>query len=129
MIELTDQELYEKAVEAMNYSYSPYSHYKVGAALLTQSGKVFTGCNIENATYGATICGERTAFVKAISEGHKDIKVIAIAGSDDNVPAFPCGICRQFIFEFGDDIKIVLKNKGVLVTYSISELLPEGFRL
>lgn len=127
---MTDQQLYEKAVEAMKYSYSPYSHYKVGAALLTQSGKVFTGCNVENATYGATICGERTAFVKAISEGHQDIKAIAIAGSDDNVPAFPCGICRQFIFEFGDDIKIILKNKdNQLVTYTISELLPEGFRL
>lgn len=127
---MEDVKLYEMAVEAMEYAYAPYSHFKVGAAVLTKSGKVFTGCNVENASYGATICGERTAFVKAVSEGHKDIEAIAIAASDDNIVPFPCGICRQFIFEFGEDIRVILKNSdNKLITYKISELLPEGFRL
>ncbi len=127
---MKELELYEKAVEAMAYSYSPYSNYKIGAAVLTKSGEVFTGCNIENSSYGATICGERTALVKAISQGYKDFEAIAIAGSDENIPSFPCGICRQFIFEFGNDIKIILMNKNKeLKTYTITELLPEGFRL
>lgn len=127
---MNDMELYEKAVKAMEYSYSPYSKYKVGAAVLTKCGKVFTGCNVENSSYGATICGERTALTKAVSEGYRDFEAIAISGSDDDVPAFPCGICRQFIFEFGSDIKVILMNKEKeLVRYKINELLPEGFRL
>ncbi len=126
---MTDKELYDKAEEAMLFSYSPYSNYKIGAAVLTKCGKVFTGCNIENASYGATICGERTALVKAISEGNKEFEAIAIAGSDESVPSFPCGICRQFIFEFGSDIRIILKERGKLKTYTISELLPKGFKL
>lgn len=124
------KELYDKAVEAMKNSYSPYSNYKVGAAVLTKSGKIFTGCNVENASYGATICGERTAIVKAVSEGYKDFEAIAICGSDEGIPAFPCGICRQFIFEFGSDIKIIVQDENKEIkTYKISELLPKGFRL
>ncbi len=126
---MTDKELFNRAKEAMGFSYSPYSKYKIGAAVLTKSGKVFTGCNIENSSYGATICGERTALVKAISEGYTEFEAIAIAGSDESIPSYPCGICRQFIFEFGYDIKIILMNQKKLETYTISELLPEGFKL
>lgn len=127
---MEDMKLYKKAEEAIEYAYAPYSNFKVGAAVLTKSGKVFTGCNVENASYGATICGERTALVKAISEGCKDINAIAIATSDENLIPFPCGICRQFIYEFGDDIRVVLKNNDKkLISYKITELLPEGFRL
>ena len=108
---MTKEELYEKAVEAMEYSYSPYSKFKVGAALLTKTGKVFTGCNVENASYGAAICAERTAFVKAISEGFKEFEAIAICCDHEDIPAYPCGICRQFIFEFGEDIRVIFKRK------------------
>lgn len=126
---MKDKDLYDRAVDAMQNSYSPYSNYKVGAAVLTKCGKVFTGCNIENSSYGVTICGERTAVSKAVSEGYREFEAIAVCGSDDT-PAFPCGICRQFIFEFGSDIKIImLDENNEMVTYKISELLPKGFRL
>ena len=126
---MKDQELYDMGVEAMQKSYSPYSKYKVGAAVLTKCGKVFKGCNVENSSYGATICGERTAIVKAVSEGYRDFEAIAVCGSDD-VPSFPCGICRQFIFEFGSDIRIIMLDENKqMITYKISELLPKGFRL
>lgn len=126
---MKDKELYDKAVEAMQHSYAPFSNYNVGTALLTKCGKVFTGCNVENSSYGGTICGERTAIVKAVSEGYKDFEAIAVCGSGD-VPAFPCGICRQFIFEFGSDIKVIMLDENKeMVTYKISELLPKGFRL
>lgn len=122
-------ELYNIAVEAMKYSYSPYSKFKVGAAVLTSEGKVFTGCNIENSSYGATICAERTALVKAISEGYTNIKAIAIANNGDDY-SFPCGICRQFIYEFGDDIEIIVGNSaGELKINNIKDIFPEGFRL
>ncbi|MFA5527103.1 MAG: cytidine deaminase [Peptostreptococcales bacterium] len=127
---MTKEELYEKALEAMQNSYSPYSNFKVGAALLTKSGEVFTGCNIENASYGAAICAERTAFVKAISEGFKEIDAIAVCCDHEDIPAYPCGICRQFMYEFGDDIRIILKERdGLLTETTISKLLPKGFRL
>ena len=91
---MTDNELVAKAKEALEYSYSPYSHFAVGAALLSTDGQVFTGCNIENSSFGATNCAERTAVFKAVSEGVKDFKAIAIVCSGDQ-PAYPCGICRQ----------------------------------
>lgn len=126
---MKDKALYDKAVEAMKNSYAPFSNYNVGAALLTKCGRVFTGCNVENSSYGGTICAERTAVVKAVSEGYKDFEAIAVCGSGD-VPAFPCGICRQFIFEFGSDIKVIMLDENKkMVTYKISELLPKGFRL
>lgn len=118
-----------KAKEAMNYSYSPYSHFKVGAALSTKHGQVFTGCNIENASYGATICAERTAATKAISEGYVDFDKIAIVSTREEF-TYPCGICRQFLSEFSKDLIIVLSNKeGEIKEVRLSELMPEAFSL
>lgn len=93
--------LMEKAIEAMRYAYAPYSDFSVGAALLAKSGKVYLGCNVENASFGATICAERTALVKAISEGEREFVAIAIA-CGARTKLFPCGICRQMLSEFGD---------------------------
>ena len=120
--------LLEMAEEAKEKAYVPYSNFKVGAALLTKSQKVYTGCNIEVASYGATNCAERTAIFKAVSEGEREFEAIAIASSNED-ETFPCGICRQVIVEFGKDIKIVLGNskKGVVKVYDINELLPHSF--
>lgn len=105
----------------------PYSNFRVGAAILTKSGKIYTGCNIESASYSATICAERTALVKCVSDGNKDIAKIAIVGSENKL-SYPCGICRQLLVEFGKDIKIIVaKNINEYVTYTIDELLPNGF--
>ena len=123
------EELYAVAKEALENAYAPYSNYKVGAAVLTQNGEVFTGVNIENASYGATICAERVAVSKAVSDGKLCIVAIAIALENDEI-ASPCGICRQFIFEFGDDVDIIVgKDEGHLIVRPIKDLLPEGFRL
>lgn len=108
---MTDNELVAKAKEALEYSYSPYSHFAVGAALLSADGQVFTGCNIENASFGATNCAERTAIFKAVSEGVKDFKAIAIVCSGDQ-PAYPCGICRQVMSEFSILIQELLLRKA-----------------
>lgn len=122
------RELYRTAHQVIQYAYAPYSRFKVGAALLTKSGEVFTGVNVENSSFGATICAERTAFVKAISEGHREFDAIAVISSDGEV--FPCGICRQFMFEFGDELKIITgEDEDHLHIAEIKELLPEGFRL
>lgn len=120
--------LLEMAEEAKEKAYVPYSNFKVGAALLTKSQKVYTGCNVEVASYGATNCAERTAIFKAVSEGEREFEAIAIASSNED-ETFPCGICRQVIVEFGKDIKIVLGNskKGVVKVYDINELLPHSF--
>ncbi len=121
------------ALEARRASYSPYSHYQVGAALLTAEGKVYQGCNIENASYGATNCAERTAFFKAVSEGERQFRAIAIVGGlEGESPkdyAYPCGICRQVMQEFGTkDFQIVVaKSLDEFKTYTLAELLPEGF--
>jgi cytidine deaminase len=119
------EELMKRAKEAKKMAYVPYSNFKVGAALLTTNGKVFTGCNVENASYGATNCAERTAIFKAVSEGEREFKAIAITG--DSKTTYPCGICRQVIAEFGDDIDIILDGKDGLVITNISELLPHSF--
>jgi cytidine deaminase len=122
------RELYRTAQQMVQQAYAPYSRFKVGAALLTKTGEVFTGINVENSSFGATICAERTAFVKAVSEGHRDFEAIAVACSDGEV--YPCGICRQFMFEFGDDLKIITgEDEEHLHIEEISELLPHGFRL
>lgn len=122
------RELFRTAQQVVQYAYAPYSRFKVGAALLTKSGEVFTGINVENSSFGATICAERTAFVKAVSEGHREFDAIAVVSSDGEV--FPCGICRQFMFEFGDDLKIITgEDEDHLKITEITELLPEGFRL
>ena len=125
---MTNQELIAKAKEAMTKAYAPYSHFQVGAALLAKDGRVFTGCNVENATYGATICAERTAVTKAVSEGVREFEKIAIVASSGDYAA-PCGICRQVLAEFMPEGKVLLysEEKG-MVTYTVRELLPMGFR-
>lgn len=122
------RELYRTAQQVLQNAYAPYSRFKVGAALLTKTGEVFTGVNVENSSFGATICAERTAFVKAISEGHREFEALAVVSSEGEV--FPCGICRQFMYEFGDDLKIITgEDEDHLKMKEITELLPEGFRL
>lgn len=122
------RELYCMADKAKENAYTPFSHFQVGAALLAESGKVYTGVNVENSSYGATICAERTAFVKAISEGERQFKAIAVASSGGE--ALPCGICRQFMYEFCPQLDVITgKDENSLRTQSLSALLPEGFRL
>ena len=125
---MTDKELFRMAVEASENAYAPFSNFHVGAALLTEDGKVFTGVNIENSSYGATICAGRTAMVKAISEGARDFQSIAIAGNGGT--SWPCGICRQFMYEFCPQIRVISgENEDELQVYTLKELLPEGFKL
>lgn len=116
-------ELTEQARLVQKNAYSPYSKFNVGAALLTKKGKIFTGCNVENASYGLSMCAERTALFKAISEGYKEFTAIAISTSSKK-PTFPCGACRQVLSEFGN-LEIYLDNDEK--TYSISDLLPFSF--
>lgn len=137
MNEQIEKELIQKAMEMTKLSYAPYSGYHVGAALLATDGAIYTGCNIENASYGATNCAERTAFFKAVSEGVKDFEAIAIVGAPADAAAentfseyaYPCGICRQVMQEFckKDFQIIVAKSTEDYQTYTLSELLPFGF--
>ncbi|MBR5590708.1 MAG: cytidine deaminase [Anaerotignum sp.] len=124
---MTDEKLVALAKEAMEHAYVPYSKFRVGAALLAKDGKVFKGCNIENASYGATNCAERTAVFKAVSEGYREFDAIAIVASSGDY-ASPCGICRQVLFEFLPDGKVILDSdeKG-MVTFTVREMLPFGF--
>ncbi|MCR3761787.1 cytidine deaminase [Clostridium felsineum] len=119
--------LVSKALEAREKAYAPYSKFKVGAAVFTDE-KIYTGCNIENASYGATNCAERTAIFKAVSEGHTVINAIAIVGVENDY-TYPCGICRQVIAEFAaKDIKIILgKNNGEYIVKTLDEILPGAF--
>lgn len=130
---MTDKELCMIAKEAMKKSYSPYSKFRVGAALLTASGKVYTGCNIENAAYSPTVCAERTAFFKAISEGETEFKAIAIVGGKDgetNNECNPCGVCRQVMQEFcNNDFTIITATDSGYNKYTLAELLPNSFSL
>ena len=125
--------LMELALQARQNAYTPYSNYRVGAAVLTGDGRLFTGCNIENASYGATICAERTAIFKAVSEGAERIAAIAIVGgladSEPSDYAFPCGICRQVMKEFGsDELTIyVVRSLTDYQEFTLAELLPHGF--
>lgn len=124
---MTNEALLQAAKEGMKRSYSPYSNFRVGAALLTKDGKVFTGCNIENASYGAAICAERTAMVKAISEGHQEFEKIAVVCSAKTF-AYPCGICRQFMSEFMLDGTIIIEDKEEGIReIPVKELLPGAF--
>ncbi|MCM1329271.1 MAG: cytidine deaminase [Ruminococcus sp.] len=126
---MTDRELLETAEKAMENAYAPYSDFKVGAALLCADGAVFTGCNIENASYGASNCAERTAVFKAVSEGKRDFLAIAIVSSGGE-ETFPCGICRQVLAEFAPDIRVVLQNKAKNpVSYQFNEIMPNIFSL
>ncbi|MBQ8350545.1 MAG: cytidine deaminase [Clostridia bacterium] len=128
------KELMRLACEAREKAYAPYSHFAVGAALLTKDGKVYTGCNIENAAYSPTNCAERTAFFKAVSEGEREFAAIAVTGGPaGKAPAekcTPCGVCRQVMAEFcGDDFLILLGNAETLTIHSLGDLLPHSFSL
>ena len=125
---MTDKELVQRAFAMHEFSYVPYSKFPVGAALLCADGTVFTGCNVENAAFGSTICAERTALLKAISEGHRDDwTAIAIAGQGEDY-CWPCGACRQMLYEFAPDLEILAANKDhQFVKYTLRQLLPCGF--
>lgn len=125
---MTDKELMQMAKQAYTYSYAPYSNYCVGAALLTAEGKIYTGCNIENASYGAANCAERTAIFKAVSEGERNLQKIAVAAKDGST-AYPCGICLQVMSELMPEGEVILEEKGKAVSYSVKELLPFSFTL
>lgn len=121
----TKDMLWKAALEARAYAYAPYSTYQVGAALLTTSGKVYSGCNIENAAYGPGNCAERTAIFKAVSEGEKDFVAIAVVTKNGGTP---CGICRQVIREFSKDLPVYVGNlEGIQKEYELSDLLLDGF--
>ncbi len=124
---MTDQELLDLARTAAGKAYVPYSHFPVGAALECADGKVFTGCNVENAAYGDTICAERCAVVKAVSEGHTDFVRIAVWG-DSRGYCMPCGSCRQVLSEFSADLRVIAaRGDGSFVAFPLSELLPHTF--
>lgn len=125
---MTDEELMQAAKKAYMNSYAPYSHFQVGAALLTKGGKLYLGCNIENASYGATNCAERTAIFKAVSEGEREFEGLAVAALDGST-AYPCGICLQVINEFMPEGRIILEKEGEVISFSVKELLPHGFTL
>ena len=126
---MDNETLISYAKKAMGNAYAPYSGFSVGAALLTTEGEIFTGCNVENASYGATICAERCAAMKAISEGYTAFEKIAIVSSSDDF-TFPCGICRQFLSEFMEDGLVVLCDaSGTIREFSMDELLPYAFAL
>ena len=125
---MTDRELAELAYAMLDKSYCPYSHFPVGAALLCADGTVFTGCNVENAAYGSSICAERTALVKAVSEGHRDDFVkLAVVGMSES-PCWPCGSCRQMLYEFAPSLEVIVGNgKKELTKVPLNELLIYGF--
>lgn len=120
------RELIKIALDAQKKAYVPYSNFHVGAAVLMEDGKVFSGCNIEIVSYSPTLCAERTAIFKAVSEGSTKIKEIAVVG--DAKPTFPCGVCRQVIREFGKDATIIIANsEDDYKEYTLEELLPNSF--
>ncbi len=124
-----EKQLALEAITAKKYAYVPYSHFRVGAALLAESGKIYRGCNIENAAYSPTNCAERTAFFKAVSEGEREFSAIAITGDADDY-VYPCGVCRQVMAEFCDPETfqiILVKNEREWKKFSLSEILPGSF--
>lgn len=127
------EEMIELAISQLAFSYAPYSHYKVGAALLTKGGKIYTGCNIENAAFTPTNCAERTAFFKAVSEGEKEFQAICVVGGQDGILteyAAPCGVCRQVMMEFcnPETFRIILATgREQYEVFTLKELLPLGF--
>jgi len=124
------QHLLRSARQAMKHAHAPYSHFRVGAALLTTKGEIFSGCNVENASYGLTNCAERTAIFAAVAESGPGLNIRAIAVvNDQGVPCSPCGACRQVIYEFGPEATIIFQSAKGWKESHITELLPEGFRL
>ena len=129
MSNITDVELYKLARKAARNAYAPFSGFRVGAAILTTTGEIFTGVNVENSSYGATICAERVACSKAISEGFRNFEAIAIATYSGD-QAVPCGMCRQFLFEFAPNLKVIIgRDEENIEVTSLDELLQKGFRL
>lgn len=133
MEQIMVEKLIDTAIEQLKFSYTPYSNFKVGAALLAKNGEIYTGCNIENASYTPTNCAERTAFFKAVSEGVRDFQAICIVGGKDgNLTGYtaPCGVCRQVMMEFCDPktFQIILAvDKERYEIYTLEELMPLGF--
>ena len=118
-----------EALSARNSAYAPYSGFRVGAAALTGGGKIYTGCNVENSSYGLTCCAERVALFKAVSEGHRDFTAIAVAAGGEDF-CRPCGACRQVLAEFGNGIKVYMCNsRGEYEVGTVADLLPGEFRL
>lgn len=128
-MKMNSKELIKSAIEAREKAYCPYSNFKVGAAVLFEDGKIYTGCNIENASFGGTNCAERTAIFKAVSEGNRVLKEIALIGDPNNY-TYPCGICRQVLTEFAEsgDVKVyIIKNENDYIVKTIEELMPGSF--
>jgi cytidine deaminase len=124
------ERLLREARKAMKHAYAPYSHFRVGAAFLTSKGELFSGCNVENASYGLSNCAERTAIFAAIAKSGPRLNIRAMAVvNDQGVPCSPCGACRQVIYEFGPDATVYFKSSKGWKESHITELLPEGFRL
>ncbi len=122
-----ERKLISAAKRTMKNAYAPYSNFCVGAALMTSSGKIYTGCNIENASFGLTVCAERVALFKALSEGERRFKAIAIVASKN--PAYPCGACRQALYEFAKNLKVIIIKNGRIKKIKLNNLLPRGFSL
>jgi len=121
-------ELYRQAKDVTKNAFAPFSHFRVGAALLSCDGRIFTGVNVENSSYGAAICAERTALVKAVSEGVRDFAALAVVSQEGE--AWPCGICRQVLYEFAPELLVITgTDEDHLTEVSLTELLPFGFRL
>ncbi|MGA1791899.1 MAG: cytidine deaminase [bacterium] len=119
--------LIDQALKARRRAHAPFSHFKVGAALCCKGGRIYTGCNIENPSMSLSICAERTAMIKAISEGEMDFEIMAIV-ADSRSLTYPCGACRQMIWEFGPDLQLILANtKGDIKHVALRDLLPEAF--
>jgi cytidine deaminase len=119
--------LLEAAKKVREHAYAPHSHFKVGAALQTRAGNVYVGCNVENASFGATTCAERNAIAAMVAAGERDVQAIAIYAGPEG-PTFPCGICRQVIYEFSGDARVIVTDNDSVREVEISALLPEAFR-
>lgn len=121
------EELRDRAAEALQKAYAPYSSFHVGAALLTRNGKIYSGCNVENASFGASVCAERVAIFKAVSEGEAEFAALAITAQEDP-DVVPCGICRQVLWELAGDIDLLLGSGDSAKTVKLSSLYPEPFK-